>query len=149
VVDVPAVQGEALRPVDVVAAVDLGPAGDAGFDLEAPGVLGRVVRDLRQHVRARPDQAHLPAQHVDQLRQLVQAGAAQEAAAAGDPGIVLHQAERVADAQLRAQRDRVVDHRAELEHPERHPAEPGAVLDEQDAAAVGDPDPGRDRQDHR
>ena len=66
-------------------AVDLRQAGDAGAHLVADHVavdqlaVHLVVRD---GVRARADDAHAPLQHVDELRQLVERGAAQERAEA-------------------------------------------------------------------
>src|SRR5689334_10405527 len=39
-VDIPTVEHETLRPVDVLAAVHLRPAGDAGLDLQAAAILG-------------------------------------------------------------------------------------------------------------
>ena len=66
--------------VDVVAAADLPQAGQAGADLEVvdPGLA--IELELVRHHRPRAHQAHLAAHHVEQLRQLVQAGLAQEPA---------------------------------------------------------------------
>jgi hypothetical protein len=67
-------------------AVDLGPAGNARLDLVAQHVALdhlAVLLVVRDRVRARADDAHPSLQHVDELRQLVQRGAAQEAADAG------------------------------------------------------------------
>ena len=63
-------------------AADLRPAGDAGLDAMAVGVARQVAPEQRRELgalRARADQAHLAAEHVDELRQLVQRRAAQEA----------------------------------------------------------------------
>ena len=49
--------------------------------------LRRIQRDVARHLRPRADQAHVAAQHVDQLRQLVELGAAQERAGARDARI--------------------------------------------------------------
>src|ERR1019366_8583751 len=64
-------------------AVDLGPAGDAGFD----GVPSVIVRDRlgeladeNRTLRTRAYQAHVADEDVDELRQLVQARLAQEGA---------------------------------------------------------------------
>ena len=51
-----------------------------------PGKVGREVAALG----ARPDQRHVPAQHVDQLRQLIQRVPAQPAAGLGHPGVPAH-----------------------------------------------------------
>src|SRR3546814_7673575 len=75
-------------------AVHLRPAGDArlhpvarrvgvdGFLVEPPGGLGGG------RVRARPDQRHVASEHVDELRQLVEAGSSQEAPDPRHPGVV-------------------------------------------------------------
>ena len=64
----------------VGAAVDLRPAGDPGLDREAAALALRVLRDLHRDRRARADDRHLAAQHVDEVRQLVERRAAQERA---------------------------------------------------------------------
>ena len=82
----------------------------------------RVVVDLGRDRRARADDRHLAAQDVDQVGDLVERGAAQEAAGAGDP--------RVVAGDDRADPDRVGagDHRAQLQHLElaRRPGRRGA-----------------------
>src|SRR5205814_3503242 len=77
-------------------AVDLRPAGDAGLDAMAGEIaVDRLVElavlDLLvDGVRARPDQRQVALEHhVEELRQLVDAGLADEAADAGDARIVL------------------------------------------------------------
>src|SRR2546430_11644174 len=45
--------------------------------------------------------------------------------------------------------ERITDHRAELEHPERHAVLAGAFLREHRRPAVVEPDPERDRQQKR
>ena len=75
--------GSAARPLH------LRPAGDARLDRQPPELARRVLRDLRLHGRARADQAHVAAQHVDQVRQLVQREAPQQRADARDARIAL------------------------------------------------------------
>ena len=82
VVDVPDVELDPLLPGDAGAALDLGPAGDPGPDLVAAVLARRVVVDLGGDRRARADDRHLAAQDVDQVGDLVERGAAQEAAGA-------------------------------------------------------------------
>ncbi len=53
-------------------------------------VRGRVARDLADQRRARADQAHRAAQHAPQLRQFVDAGAADQAADRRDARVALH-----------------------------------------------------------
>ena len=86
-----------LLAVDLAApAVDLRPAGDPGLDAVAreiavDGLVEQPVLQLALHrVRARADQRQVALEHhVEQLRQLVEAGLADEAADAGDARIVL------------------------------------------------------------
>ena len=90
-------------------------------------VLEPLVVAHRQ--RARPDERHLAAQHVDHVRHLVEREPAQEAADAGDARVVANLEERARRLVLRARapsccRSASGDHRAELEHPERLLAEP-------------------------
>ena len=59
-----------------------------GFNGEPAPVRLRVVRDLLDDVGARPDEAHLAAEDVDELRQLVEARPPEEAPAARDARIV-------------------------------------------------------------
>src|SRR5207245_8062221 len=87
-------QGPALDVVEVVLdalldrraaapAVDLRPSGDAGLHLVAQHVAGDAPPELldeRRSLGARPDQAHVTAQHVEELRQLVEAEAPQHGA---------------------------------------------------------------------
>ncbi|KAG0773304.1 hypothetical protein G6F22_014986 [Rhizopus arrhizus] len=71
--------------------VDLGPARNARLDPVAHHVaLHQVLVHfvVLQRVRAGPDDGHVAHQHVQELRQLIQAGAPQEAADAGNAGIV-------------------------------------------------------------
>src|SRR5688572_16711824 len=59
--------------------LDLGPAGDARFHAVALVVVGDDAAELLDEVwplRPRPDEAHLAAQHVEELRQLVEAALA-------------------------------------------------------------------------
>ena len=56
------------------AAVDLRPAGDPRLDREPAALALVVLLDLHRQRRARADQRHLAAQHVDEVRQLVERG---------------------------------------------------------------------------
>lgn len=71
-------------------AVHLRPSCDAGFHSQ-PFVVAsdyRTVEErMRWHVRSRPYERHLTEEHVDELRQLVQGGAPQEASYTSDSGV--------------------------------------------------------------
>src|SRR4029453_11709378 len=77
VVDVPDVHVELLVPRERVPAVGLGPAGDAGADLVAAGVLGGVAGEIAHGQWPRSDEAHVAAYDVEQRRQLVEARGAE------------------------------------------------------------------------
>src|SRR3990172_4178020 len=84
VLHVPDVELDPLLPGKRGAPVDLGPAGQAGLDLEALALPLRVALDLIGEGRPRPDEAHVAAQDVPDLRQLV--GGQPPGAPAGPPG---------------------------------------------------------------
>src|SRR5437660_6927888 len=77
VLDVPEVQLDALLPGQRGPAVDLRPAGDPRLHVETAALSRGVALDLVGERRARPDQAHVAANHVPQLRQLVDRQTAQ------------------------------------------------------------------------
>src|SRR5512134_3657573 len=75
------VEGQGRAPRDLPEARD---PGQDEIALPVPGFEPLVVADRE---RAGPDQAHLAAQHVQELRQLVERELAEQAADAGDAGI--------------------------------------------------------------
>ena len=124
VADVPAVEHAALLGAEPVAAVDLGPAGDAGADRDP---VGDAVRQVARQQRPRADQRHLAAQHVEELRQFVEPRAPQQAPDQRDPF-------RLRDGcALRVAR---AAHGPELVEDEGAHASAGAELAEQDRAAL-------------
>ena len=80
-----------------------------GPDGEQPPLLRRVALDVVGMLRPRADQAHLALDHVEQLRQLVELGPAQEAADARDPRIVAGGHRRALLVGARAHRAQLVD----------------------------------------
>ena len=143
VLDVVQVVLDALLERRVAApAVHLRPAGDAGLHLVAQHVLRDLVLELRDEMRplrARPDDRHVAAQHVPELRQLVDVRAAQELAERR------HAADR---RSLRPHRPGlalgVVVHRAELDDRERLAVEAHPLLAVEDGAARRELDERRD-----
>src|SRR5690606_28098265 len=91
VLDVVEVVLDALLEVGIAApAVHLGPAGDPGLHHVLLHVLRHLLLELRDEhrpLRARPDDRHLALEHVDELRQLIEARAAQERPEAGRPAL--------------------------------------------------------------
>ena len=149
VVDVPDVLLDPLRPGDLVAPIHLRPARDPGRHLQAPPLVLGVVGGLLDQVGARPDERHLPHEHVGELRELVEARAAQPAPAAGDARVVREDPVGVGEAHALSLFDRVLDHRPELEEPERPPAAADSLLDEEDGTAGLQQDPDRDAREER
>lgn len=84
VVDVPHVQLELALPGDGIAAVDLGPAGDAGADVVAAGLFGRVEGEVLHQQGAGADEGHVAAKDVYQLGKFVDGGGADESTDAGE-----------------------------------------------------------------
>src|SRR5271165_275640 len=108
--------------------VDLRPAGDARLDAMSMDIFfDRVDIEAtaglhRNGMRSRTDQRHIAAQHIDQLRQLIDAQSTQDATDTGDPRVVWHGA-------LRPRLVAPVDiHRAKFEHPDHVVIETEALL---------------------
>src|SRR6266508_521429 len=105
-----------LREVGVAAQiVDLRPAGNAGLDQMLLHVAGNPLAELPHELRslgARSDKRHLALQHIEKLRQFVEAVAAQESAESGRTPLPAARPNR-AGARFGVQR-----HRPELEHRE-------------------------------
>lgn len=89
VADVPGVHGDALFVGGVAAAAGLPHAGDAGQDHAVLAEVVAVALDFFGDNRARADEAHVAADDVPELRQLVEAGLTQEGAELGDARVVL------------------------------------------------------------
>src|SRR5919199_711547 len=85
--DVPDVELDPLVPRQPRAPVDLRPAREPGLDLEPAPLPRRVAVDLVPQRRARPDQAHIAADDVPELRELVERQPAQQHSNTGDPRV--------------------------------------------------------------
>ena len=68
VVDIPDVEAEFLFPRKGVAAVYLRPAGDAGTNLVAARLFGRIAWKVSHGERARADEGHFAGKDVQKLR---------------------------------------------------------------------------------
>src|SRR6516162_8371758 len=111
--------------------IDLGPAGDARLNAMTMQVLLHrfaievITRLHRDRVRARTNQRHIAAQHINKLRKLVEAEQTQDTSQGSDTRIVSYCA-------LRARRVRAIDmHRAEFDHPNHLVVETEALLHEE------------------
>ena len=129
-VDVPHIQGELLLPGEGVAPIHLRPAGDAGEHLVAACLLGSIAFEVGDEQGARTHQAHLSLEDIDEFRQFIQAGGAQEAP---ETGKALPVGQRVA---LMVKR---VAHAAELVEFEDAAVQPGSRLAEDDWPTEEDP----------
>jgi len=84
--DVAQIPLDALVPAHLVAALDLRQPGHPGPDAQSAELSRLVPLHLVGQCGPGPDQAHLAAQHVDELRQFVGGDPAQDPADPGDPG---------------------------------------------------------------
>src|SRR5437899_5272728 len=71
-----------------VARGDLPESGHPRFHVQASVVVKFVAANFVHRVRPRPHQAHLPAQHIPELRKFVEAVAADEPTETGDSGVI-------------------------------------------------------------
>src|SRR5262245_18200651 len=117
-----------------------------GLDLVAEHVAGHGLAEaVDEHgaLGPRPYHAHFPAQHIHELRQLVEAEAAEESADGGPPGIAGRRPHRPRLAL------RVHPHGAQLEHAEALAVEPHALLPVQDGAGGRELHRGREGEEER
>jgi len=119
---------DALAEGEVVAPVHLGEAGDAGADAHtvAPGA-GVEGGHLLGYPGAGADEAHVAQQHVDEFRQFIQRGGAQEFAHPGGAFFI---------RQELAFRITCVGHGAEFDDVEGQAAAADAFLQEEGVAAL-------------
>src|SRR3954471_250609 len=134
-------------------AVNLGPAGDPGLDAVAVAVAVDVALEQPGEVRTLgtwADQAHVALEHVQQLRQLVERGAAQEGAEARAAVVALNPAGGGVRRQVR-HRERLGRgaHGAELAHLELTAVEAVARLAEEDRPADREQRPQREQAEDR
>ena len=139
VLDVPQVELDPLGPRQRRAAVDLRPPGDPRLDGEPATLALGVLLDLDRERRARADDRHLAADHVPQVRKLVERVAAQEVAEARDPRVAL------GDGEAGAREFGAVDHRPQLVDREQPSVETHPRLRIDRVAARLEPDRNRER----
>src|SRR3954453_2949013 len=151
--DVAQIETNRLLPIEIGATADLPQTGQARLHQQSSSRFA-VVPPIGDRQRARTDQRHLTAQHVDQLGQLVERCAPQPAPQPGDPRIDGHLEQLPARVPVQLvetgpQRLGVAAHRAELPHRELPPTPPGPGLPEDRRPGAGEPDGKRDRHQHR
>ncbi|MNE34502.1 hypothetical protein D3C80_1282270 [compost metagenome] len=116
--------------------------------------VGAVPPDLARYDGARADNAHVALQHVEQLRQFIQAGLAQELAQAGHARIAVQlviafpgfPGVGIGFEQVHQGRVGVADHRPELEAAEDPSIPADARMTKDRRAAVAEKDQGGDDQ---
>src|SRR6185369_13162254 len=67
-VHIPHIQSKLVVPTDGIATIHLRPSGYAGAKIMATDLLGGIERQIIHEKRPGADEAHLPLQHIDQLR---------------------------------------------------------------------------------
>src|SRR5262249_743111 len=125
-------------------AIDLRPAGDAGLLLVPSHVARDALAEALDPDRllgARADDAHLAAQHIHELRQLIERVAAQEGAQTCDARIIF--------GRPGAQIGGILAHAAKLDARKRLTVEADALLHEKDRPWRVEPDQRGDQQHHR
>jgi hypothetical protein len=120
--DIPDVEIESLGPTEGVSSRDLRQPGDPGANPMATTVMVGIERKVLLDERARSDQTHVTAQHVDQFRELVERSRTQSSAEGRDASII---------GQELTTGITLVGHRAKLEQLERTIAEADAALAEE------------------
>ena len=83
------IEAHPFLEADMAAPCDLPETGDSRRHFETPLLPGKVLGYFGGEIGPGPDDAHFPHEHIDELRQLVEARAAQETTDAGDARIVL------------------------------------------------------------
>ena len=123
----------------------MGEAGDAGLHEGADVVVRHLLGELRvvlDHVGPRPGHAHVALEHVDELRQFVNAEPAHPAPEAEDPHVALHRLAGLVGV--------VFTHRAELDDLEFTVLDSRALLQEEERAgrleSLHDPDHEHERR---
>ena len=124
--------------VGVVTVGHLPPASYAWLNGQTLQVVLGVLRDLIRQRRARAHHRHLPQEHVQELRELVDGVLADEPADPGDAGVLLHLEHGAGDLVLLLELIEafvgVLVHGAELPHAEGRQAAVGAGLPYSDLA---------------
>jgi hypothetical protein len=104
----------------------------------------RELINLRREGRTWPDETHRSGQHIEELRQLVDAGRPEEPPDAGDTGVVRDLEERAVTLVLVALVAKsflcVNAHRPQLEHHDRSSITPDALLGEQGRPPIAELD---------
>ena len=129
---------ETLMDGEFAIGAELPEAGHSLWDEQPLMFDGGVVLNDERHLRTRTDERHISQQNVDELRQLIKAGLAQESASGGDARI-----ERGLRRRAVARRRDV--HAAELEDAKGSTLLRDTLLTEEDGSWRGELDPDGDQ----
>ncbi len=152
------VEPDLLVEGELGAASDLPEAGQAGGNLQTASIFVGVKLDFARQGRPGADEGHIALEDIDQLGQLVEAGAAEDAAEGGDSRVALHFEGAGVDVlvelgELVLEAVGVADHGAELVEAEDAFVLTDPVVSVEDRAAILQPDDqgdqGEDRDDER
>ena len=125
-VNIPDIKRELLFPRQRVAAIYLGPAGDAGVYVVAAGLFGRIERQVFHSQRSWADEAHFALEDIPEFGEFVEAGFAEECTE-GRETLGIRQEVAVGVT--------CISHGAELHQLKRLAMQPGALLPEEDRGA--------------
>jgi hypothetical protein len=120
--DIPYVEIEPLGPTERVPSRNLREAGDARTNVVAPPMIVRIQWKVLHEQRPRSDETHIAAQHVEQLRQLVDRRRSQPPAKRRETAMVRQQVPLGVA---------LTGHRAKFQELERPIVETGANLPEE------------------
>src|ERR1700694_4412463 len=151
--DVRALNGQLLLEAQTIMSLRLPRPGDSLWDRKSEGRPARQGGDLTGEDRTRPNQAHLAAEHIDQLRQLVKKALPEEATDSRKAGTLPYFEEwrtrLVEDEYLVQHGVRAVHHGAEFEEGELYPFLHEALLPKENWAPAAHLDRNRDGQHQR
>src|SRR5690349_16031982 len=102
------IESEAIIPGQLSSAANLRQTGDTRPNQVSTGLLGRIQRQILDKQRSGSYQAHLALQHIDELRQLVNARGAQKSTNRGEPLLIVVQ---LAAGTRLPHRPELVDHK--------------------------------------
>ena len=140
VIDIPYVEIETFFPGECVATVDLGPTGQAGEDVVATSLMGRVTREVLRKKRARANKTHVAPEDIEEFGQFIERSGAEPATERSKPfGIGKEVAGGVAE----------VAHRTEFDEGEELSVQAGASLSKENGRAEAEADEAGDENEER
>jgi len=137
---VPNVVFKLLLPAQGIATLDLDQPGQSRADVVPPSLTRTIAGQILHQQRTRPHEAHIPPQHVEQLREFIQRSRAQPAAERRQPFRI---------GQQLAHGIHGIGHRAKLDQFEDFPTKSGTPLPEENWRPKFQPHQKRDERKQR